>query len=116
MDIAPIYYDYANSKLREEAKKELDKIVKVMNENEEIRIDLRSHTDARGSNDTNLKLSKRRAAVAESYIKSRISNPSRVSSKGFGESQLVNKCADGVSCSEDEHQENRRTEFIILEL
>lgn len=116
MEIKPIYYDYANAKLRDDAKKELDKIVKVMNENEEIRIDLRAHTDSRGKNSTNLRLSRQRAEIAELYIKERISNPERVSSRGYGESQLTNRCKDGVHCSEEEHQENRRTEFIILEL
>ncbi len=116
MEIKPIYFDYATSRIREDAKIELDKIVKVMNENENIRIDLRAHTDSRGTRSTNLNLSRKRAAVSEAYIKSRISNPERVTSKGFGESELVNKCKDGVSCSEEEHQQNRRTEFIILEL
>jgi len=116
MEISPIYYDYANASIRDDAKKELDKIVKVMNENENIRIELRSHTDSRGSNSSNIRLSRQRAKVAEDYIKERISNPDRVTSRGYGESQLVNKCEDGVRCSEEEHQENRRTEFIILEL
>lgn len=116
MEIKPIYFDFATSKIRDDAKKELDKIVKVMNENENIRIDLRAHTDSRGTSTVNMKLSRQRASVSELYIKSRISNPERVTSKGFGESELVNKCKDGVSCSEEDHQQNRRTEFIILEL
>ncbi len=116
MEIKPIYFDYANSEIREDAKKELDKIVKVMNENENIRIDLRSHTDSRGTSSSNMRLSQQRAKASENYIKSRITNPERVTSKGYGETQLVNKCIDGSDCSEEEHQQNRRTEFIILGL
>jgi outer membrane protein OmpA-like peptidoglycan-associated protein len=116
MEIKPIYFDYATAAIREDAKKELDKIVKVMNENENIRIDLRAHTDSRGSRTSNLRLSRQRASSSEAYIKSRITNPERVTSKGYGESELVNDCGDGENCSEEDHQKNRRTEFIILEL
>lgn len=116
MAINPIYFDFAKYDIREDARKELEKIIKVMNENEEIKIELRSHTDCRGNDSDNMRLSKNRAKASEEYIKSRISNPERVTSQGFGESELINKCDDGVNCSEAEHQENRRTEFIILEL
>lgn len=64
----------------------------------------------------NIRLSRQRAKVAEDYIKARISNPDRATSRGYVESQWMNKCLDGSRCSEEEHQENRITEFIILEL
>jgi outer membrane protein OmpA-like peptidoglycan-associated protein len=116
MEINPIYYDYAESNIREDAKVELDKIVKIMNDNENIRIELRAHTDSRGSDESNLRLSKKRVNAAIKYIKKRISNPRRVTGVGVGESELINDCEDGVECTEEQHQENRRTEFIIIEL
>ena len=63
-----------------------------------------------------MRLSKKRAKASENYIKERITNPERVTSEGFGETELLNECDDGVNCSEEKHQSNRRTEFIILEL
>ena len=115
-DLGPfmIYYNFDKYDIREDAKVELDKIVKVMNENPEVKIELGSHTDCRGSSSYNLRLSKKRAKSAASYISSRISNPSRISSKGYGESKLINDCNCRSKCSKEAHQENRRTEFIIV--
>ena len=115
-DLGPfmIYYNFDKYDIREDAKVELDKIVKVMNENPEVKIELGSHTDCRGSSSYNLRLSKKRAKSAASYISSRISNPSRISSKGYGESKLINDCNCRSECSKEAHQENRRTEFIIV--
>jgi len=81
-----------------------------------LRSVLVTHTDSRGTSSSNMRLSQQRAKASENYIKSRITNPERVTSKGYGETQLVNKCIDGSNCSEEEHQQNRRTEFIILGL
>ncbi len=116
IDIKPIYFDLGKSKIRKDAALELDKIVKVMNENPTMIIELGSHTDARGSAKSNESLSDRRAKSSASYVKSRINSPERIYGKGFGETMLLNECADGVKCSEDQHQENRRTEFKIIEL
>ncbi|MBD3636743.1 MAG: OmpA family protein [Crocinitomicaceae bacterium] len=116
IDLQPIYFDYNKAIIRPDAAIELDKIVKVMNDNPNMRIELGSHTDARGSAKDNQRLSEKRAQASVKYIKERITNPDRITGKGYGESQLVNGCADGVECSEVEHQENRRTEFIILEM
>ena len=115
-DLGPfmIYYNFDKYDIREDAKVELDKIVKVMNENPEVKIELGSHTDCRGSSSYNLRLSKKRAKSAASYISSRISNPSRITSKGYGESKLINDCNCRSECSKEAHQENRRTEFIIV--
>lgn len=115
----PIYYDLNSSYLRKDAKVELDKIVKAMNENPHMVIDLKAHTDCRESIRYNIWLSDRRAKRAADYIKERISNgATRISGRGYGESQLVNECAcdivDDSGCSEAQHQANRRTEFIII--
>jgi outer membrane protein OmpA-like peptidoglycan-associated protein len=116
IDLNPIYFDYNRYVIRPDAAIELDKIVQVMNDNPTMKIELGSHTDARGSSSQNQKLSDRRAKASAQYIKERIVNPIRITGKGYGESKLVNECSDGVKCSELQHQENRRTEFIILEM
>jgi outer membrane protein OmpA-like peptidoglycan-associated protein/tetratricopeptide (TPR) repeat protein len=116
IDLNPIYFDYNKSIIRPDAAIELDKIVQVMNDNPEMVIELGSHTDARGSASGNMKLSDRRAKASAKYIQERITNPDRITGKGYGETKLVNECSDGVECSELQHQENRRTEFIIVKM
>lgn len=117
-ELNPIYFDLNKSDIRPDAAIELDKIVEIMTENPEIRIELGSHTDCRASKSYNKRLSSRRAESSANYIKQRIDNPSRIYGKGYGESQLVNDCGcegNVVSdCSEEEHQANRRTEFKIV--
>jgi outer membrane protein OmpA-like peptidoglycan-associated protein len=113
----PIYFDYHESSIRPDAAKELDKMVKVMNDNPNMTVTLLSHTDCRASAEYNQCLSDKRAKSSSDYIKRRITDPSRISGKGYGESRLINKCAcsgEEISgCTELEHQQNRRTEFII---
>ncbi len=120
IDINPIYFDLGKSIIRPDAAIELDKIVKVMNENPNMIVELGSHTDCRGTAASNTSLSDRRAKASAEYIKKRISNPTRINGKGYGESQLANGCAcEGAvkpTCSEDEHQKNRRTEFKIIKM
>lgn len=81
-----------------------------------MKIELRSHTDSRATAGYNLKLSENRAKSAAAYLYSKGIAKDRITSKGYGETKLINKCADGVPCSEAEHQVNRRTEFKILKL
>ena len=109
-----IYYDFDKFNIRADAKPELDKLVTIMKENP-INVELGSHTDCRGSFTYNDRLSQNRAASAVDYIISQGIDKSRITARGYGEHQLVNKCADGVNCSEEEHQANRRTEFKITE-
>lgn len=116
IDIQPIYFDVGKFTIRPDAAVELDKIVKVMNENPKMTIELGSHTDSRGSSSSNLDLSEKRAIASANYIKERIDNGDRIIGKGYGESKLVNECADGVKCTKEQHQENRRTEFIITKM
>ncbi|MBU3661209.1 MAG: hypothetical protein FGM14_15155 [Flavobacteriales bacterium] len=108
-----ILYDLDKSNIRPDAKIILDKVVQVMNDNPTIKIELGSHTDCRASDAYNEALAQRRAVSAATYIKKRIKDPSRITYKGYGESRLKNRCDDGVECTEEEHQENRRTEFLI---
>lgn len=117
LGIKNIYFDLDKYNIRPDAKKELDKIVQIMNEYPEMIIELTSHTDCRQSEEYNDQLSENRAIASANYIKARISNPSRISGKGYGESRLVNDCGceptNTSSCTEAQHQLNRRTEFII---
>lgn len=117
IDIKPIYFDLNKYNIRKDAAIELDKIVKVMNDYPEMVIELGSHTDCRSSYAYNEKLSDNRAKASAAYIKARISKPERIYGKGYGEYKLKNDCAcEGPvksTCSELEHQENRRTEFIV---
>lgn len=117
LGIKNIYFDLDKYNIRPDAKKELDKIVRIMNEYPEMVIELGSHTDCRQTAQYNERLSANRAKASADYIKARISNPSRIYGKGYGETKLVNDCGceptNNSSCSEAEHQLNRRTEFII---
>lgn len=118
LNLNPIYFDLNKFTIREDAKIELDKIVKIMNDNPEISIELSSHTDCRGSAEYNLALSQKRADASTNYIKTRILNPDRIYGKGYGETQLLNHCECDEKikskCSDFDHQKNRRTEFRIV--
>ncbi len=116
IDINPIYYDLGSADIRPDAAKELDKIVSIMNLNPTMEIELGSHTDSRGGDMENQNLSHLRAENAAEYIKMRISNPERIYGKGYGETKLLNKCKNGVKCSDEDHQKNRRTEFKIIKM
>lgn len=109
-----IYYDLDKATLRFESKVELDKLVSILKDNPAIKIELSSHTDARGNDDYNLNLSQRRAETAVNYVISKGIDSERVIAKGYGETKLVNACDNNSSCSEDEHQANRRTEFKVI--
>jgi outer membrane protein OmpA-like peptidoglycan-associated protein len=120
IEIEPIYFDVNKSIIRDDAANELLKIVKVMNDYPDMVVELGSHTDCRASQTYNRNLSERRAKSSASFIKERITSPERIYGKGYGESKLKNKCeCEGsriVPCSEEEHQENRRTEFLIIKM
>jgi outer membrane protein OmpA-like peptidoglycan-associated protein len=116
LKINPIYFDLGKAVIRLDAASELDKIVKVMTENPGMKIELGSHTDARGSDASNLSLSDKRAKASASYIVSKGIVADRITGKGYGETHLVNQCGNGVKCSETDHQFNRRTEFLIVSL
>lgn len=114
LNLKPIYFDLGKANIRSDAAKELDKVVKAMKENPTIRIELGSHTDSRGTATSNMALSERRAKSAAEYLYSKGISRDRVVSKGYGETQPLNRCVKGVKCSEEEYQLNRRTEFKIL--
>ena len=118
--INPIYFDLGKWNIRPDAAIELDKIVSVMKKYPTLVIELGSHTDCRASMAFNMTLSSKRAVSSAEYIKSRIPNPERIYGVGYGETRLKVDCpCEGKvksSCSEEEHQKNRRTEFIIKKI
>jgi outer membrane protein OmpA-like peptidoglycan-associated protein len=109
-----IYFDLGKFDIRADAAIELDKIVKALEDNPTIVIEIGSHTDSRSAAKANLILSEKRAKASVDYIVSKGIDKARLTGKGYGESKLVNKCKDGVKCKEEEHQQNRRTEFKIV--
>ena len=112
-EIKEIKFDYNKADIRPDAAVELTKIVEVMREYPKMKIDIRSHTDSRGADSYNLKLSDRRAKATLEWIVKQGIDRKRLKAKGYGETRLVNGCSNGVPCSEEEHQENRRSEFIV---
>ena len=109
-----ILYDYDKCDIKSRAAGELDRLVKLMNDYPDMIIELSSHTDSRGSDAYNLKLSQCRADAAVAYIIGKGIVKSRIIAVGYGETRLLNGCSNGVICTEAQHQENRRTEFKIV--
>jgi len=116
LNIKEIYFDLDKSDIRPDAAVELAKIVEVMRENPKMKIDIRSHTDSRASDEYNLRLSDRRAKSTLEWIVKQGIERKRLTAKGYGETQLVNGCSNGVPCTEEEHQANRRSEFIVISM
>ena len=113
--INPIYFDFDQYYITPQAAAELDKVVFVMQNFPQTVIKIESHTDSRGNDDYNLRLSDDRAKSTYSYIVSKGIAPARIESvKGYGETQLRNKCSNGVACTDEEHQLNRRSDFIVV--
>ena len=112
--IENIRYDLNKWAIRPDAAKELDNLVQILRDNPGIVVELGSHTDCRASDPYNLNLSQKRAEAAVEYIIKKGKIPqNRIAAKGYGETKLLNKCDDGVACSELEHAINRRTEIRI---
>jgi outer membrane protein OmpA-like peptidoglycan-associated protein len=112
--IENIYYEYGKWNITADGAKVLDKVVNIMKENPNIFIELSSHTDSRSSAEFNLELSRKRAKSAVDYILSKGIEKHRITGVGMGETKLVNYCADGVECTEEQHAQNRRTEFKVV--
>jgi len=115
IDINPIYFDFDQYYVTPQGAAELDKVVYVMQHFPDIIIKIESHTDSRGADDYNMRLSDDRAKSTFSYIIAKGIDPKRIESvRGYGESRLRNKCSNDVECTEEEHQLNRRSDFIIV--
>jgi outer membrane protein OmpA-like peptidoglycan-associated protein len=111
--IENIYYAFGDWKILPDAENILAKVIQVMKNDPRLGIEVDSHTDSRASSEFNMNLSVKRAKTAVDYIVAHGIAASRIKGVGFGESRLLNKCADGVECTDDEHAKNRRTEFKI---
>lgn len=117
LDLDIIYFDFDKDNIRPDAALELDKIVRIMKKYPKMEINIESHTDSRAPFEYNRDLSDRRAKSTRRYILANGIEDYRIrSAKGYGESRLVNECSDGVSCTEEAHQLNRRSEFIVLRI
>jgi outer membrane protein OmpA-like peptidoglycan-associated protein len=114
IELPNIYYNYNDATLRPDARKDLDLLVALMKQQPLINVELRSHTDSRGRVEYNQGLSQRRANGVFEFLVARGISRNRLVPIGFGESELLNNCKDGVSCSETEHARNRRTEIRML--
>lgn len=111
-----IFFDLDKATLRSESTAELNRLIKLMNDVPTLNIELGGHTDSQGSDVHNQDLSERRAKAVVDYLTKAGVSASRLKSAGYGETQLVNGCKNGVKCSGEQHQENRRTEFKVLSL
>lgn len=111
-----IYFDLDKWDIRPDAAFELAKIVEVLKENPRMKMDVRSHTDSRQTREYNEKLSEKRAKSTMEWMIQQGIEANRLTGKGYGETQLINKCSDNTKCTEEEHQINRRSEFIIIQL
>lgn len=111
--IPNIYYDYDKATLRPESKIVLDSLVQFFKINNAINVEIGSHTDSRGSDEYNQKLSQARAQSVVDYLIEKGIDQSRLLAKGYGETRPVNGCLNGVNCTEEEHQKNRRTTFRV---
>ena len=114
LNIPIIYFDFDKWNIRADAQVELEKVFAALKEYPELKLNIRSHTDSRGNDAYNKLLSERRAKSTLDYLVSKGIDRNRLQSEGLGESELVNRCGNGVDCSEAEHQKNRRSEFIVL--
>ncbi len=108
-----ILYDLDDHHITTSAAAELDKLVQVLLDNPQISVELGSHTDSRGGGDYNFELSEKRARAAVEYLVNEGVSNDKIAAKGYGETQLINRCKDGVKCSEADHRENRRTEIKV---
>ena len=113
--LAKIYYNFNDASIRPDAVDELNILASILNKYQNINIEIASHTDSRGGFDYNNQLSQRRADKVVAYLVGQGIDPSRLNAVGYGENQLLNHCSDGVSCTELDHQYNRRTEVRVLD-
>ena len=112
--LLPIFYELDSARLTPASKRVIDERLYPLLKGNNTSVEIMSHTDSRGNDEYNMALSQQRANAVVNYLVSKGIARNRMVAKGYGETRLVNKCSNGVQCSEDEHQRNRRTEFRIL--
>lgn len=114
-EIFKVYFAFDKWDLNPTSKSELDRLAKDMQENPSVNLEMKSHTDSRGPASYNMKLSEKRGKSVLDYLNAKGISASRVNAQAFGETQPVNKCKDGVKCTEAEYAVNRRTETLVIE-
>jgi len=116
LGIASIYFNLGNSDIDTDAVIELSKILQVLQDYPQLKLEIRSHTDSKGSDTSNQKLSEKRAKATRKWLIQNGIDPDRLTAKGFGETEIINECLDGVECLEEDHFVNRRSEFIVTSM
>ncbi|GIQ57380.1 cell envelope biogenesis protein OmpA [Flavobacterium collinsii] len=116
LDIPIIYFDLDKATIKKESAYQLEKIVEILKQYPALKLDIRSHTDSRQTLQYNQVLSDKRAKSTRNWLIQKGVDPARLTAKGYGETQLVNQCSDGVKCTDEEHERNRRSEFVITNL
>jgi outer membrane protein OmpA-like peptidoglycan-associated protein/tetratricopeptide (TPR) repeat protein len=112
--IKHIYYDFDKAYIRNDAEEPLSQLIKILADNPDLVVEIGSHTDARGSDRYNIRLSARRAESVVKYLINKEIDANRLQAKGYGETQPTNDCVDEIPCTEEQHQRNRRTEFRVI--
>ncbi|MBT2161795.1 OmpA family protein [Zobellia barbeyronii] len=115
LQLSTIYFNFNKYDIRKDSEIEVEKVIAAMEKYPSLRIKVNSHTDSRGKDSYNLWLSQKRAESTVNYMVKKGIDKERLDGEGFGETKLINKCANGVKCSDKDHELNRRSEFIILE-
>ena len=114
IEVASVFYEHSKSKIDERKSPGLKQLLEVLEEHKHVVIEIGAHTDATGTAKYNQELSEKRAKEVKRYLEKKGIASSRLVAKGYGESKLLNKCKDGVKCSDSEHAKNRRTEFKVI--
>ncbi|WP_416445120.1 OmpA family protein [Leeuwenhoekiella sp. A16] len=114
LKLNPIYFDFDRFNIRRDAALELTKVLAVMESNPTLVIDVRAHTDSQGRDEYNLSLSEKRAQATVQYLINKGVSEDRITGKGYGETQILNGCVNGVDCTDEQQQINRRSEFIVI--
>lgn len=115
LQLSTIYFDFDKYNIRKDSEIEVEKVIAAMEKYSSLKIKINSHTDSRGKDSYNLWLSQKRAESTVDYMISKGIAANRLDSEGFGETKLINECANGVRCAAKDHELNRRSEFIIIE-
>ena len=115
LQLSTIYFDFDKYNIRKDSEVEVEKVIAAMEKYPSLKIKVNSHTDSRGKDAYNLWLSQKRAESTVSYMIAKGISADRLQGEGFGETKLINNCANGVKCTAIQHELNRRSEFIILE-
>ncbi len=109
-----VFFETKQCVLNDTSKKIIDTLITILQDNPTLVFELTGSTDSRGSAKNNMKLSQCYVNTVKKYMVSKGVNPKRIVVEAYGETNLVNRCADGVACTEEEHAQNRRVEFKII--